>query len=400
MSTMPSSRSILHIAQSSDGGVATVVAGLVGGQCARGDRVVVACLPGSRLAARAAGAGAEVLAWEARRAPGPWLLREVDALRGVVDSARPDVVHLHSSKAGLAGRMALRGRLPTVFQPHAWAFDAVTGLLRLATVRWERTGARWTHRLVCVSEGERAQGEAAGVRAPYVVIPNGVDLDHFDDPGGSTRAAARRRLGVALSAPLAVCVGRLCRQKGQDVLLGSWGGVVDRIPDVRLALVGDGPDREMLEERASAAVVFAGAVEDPRDWYLAADLVVLPSRWEGMALAPLEAMAASRPVVVTDVAGAREALPPGHASRSVVPPDDPRALCDAVASLLSDRATCAALGRQARTHVRRHHSVDQVVEHMYTVYEAACGTWDMSKGRSPRAPAAHRVPRTGRRVGG
>ncbi|MCL7425873.1 glycosyltransferase family 4 protein [Streptomyces sp. YS415] len=377
-----SSRSILHIAQSSEGGAATVVTGLVGGQRARGDRVVVACLPGSRLAARAARAGAEVLVWDARRAPGPWLPHEVAAVRRVVDSARPDVVHLHSSKAGLAGRIALRGRLPTVFQPHAWAFDAVTGLLRVATVRWERTGARWTHRLVCVSEAEREQGEAAGVRAPYVVIPNGVDLDHFDERGGSARAAARRRLGVAPAAPLAVCVGRLCRQKGQDVLLRSWEDVVDRVPAVRLALVGDGPDRETLRERASAAVVFAGAVEDPRDWYLAADLVVLPSRWEGMALAPLEAMAAGRPVVVTDVAGAREALPPDHAARSVVPPDDPRALSEAVASLLSDQATCAALGRQARTHVRRHHGVDQVVEHMSTVYEAARGAWEARTGRS------------------
>ncbi|WP_405652435.1 glycosyltransferase family 4 protein [Streptomyces sp. NBC_00019] len=374
---------ILHVAQSSEGGVATVVADLAGGQCARGDRVVVACPPGSRLAMAAGKSGAEVLAWTARRAPGPQLLREVEALRRIVDYARPDVVHLHSSKAGLAGRIALRGRLPTVFQPHAWAFDAVTGLLRVATVRWERAGARWTHRLVCVSEGERVQGEAAGIPAPYVVIPNGVDLGHFDGLEGLTREAARRRLGVAPSVPLAVCVGRLCRQKGQDVLLRSWGGIVDRVPGAQLVLVGDGPDREMLENRASSGVVFAGAVEDPRDWYRAADLVVLPSRWEGMALAPLEAMASSRPVVVTDVTGARESLPWGHASRVVVPPDDAEALSGAVASLLSDRATCDILGRQARLHIRRNHSVGQVVERMYTVYEDARSAWGASTGRSP-----------------
>lgn len=254
----------------------------------------------------------------------------------------------------------------------------MTGALRVAAVRWERMGARWTHRLVCVSEGEREEGEATGIRGSYVVIPNGVDIDHFDALEDATREAARRRLGVAPSTPLAVCVGRLCRQKGQDVLLRSWGRTVDRIPGAKLVLVGDGPHRDMLEKWASPTVTFAGAVEDPRDWYLAADLVVLPSRWEGMALAPLEAMASSRPVVVTDVVGARESLPAGHASRMLVPPDDAAALSDAVTSLLSDPTTCYILGRQARAHIRRHHSARQVVEPMYGVYEAARSAWNAS----------------------
>ncbi|MFF7734387.1 glycosyltransferase [Streptomyces sp. NPDC007984] len=367
---------VLHIAQSSGGGVARVVADLAARQQARGDRVVVACLPDTRLSTAAAQGGAEVRVWNARRSPGPALVKEAAELHRLVERVRPDVVHLHSSKAGLAGRLALRGALPTVFQPHAWSFEAVTGPMAVATVRWERAGARWAHRLVCVSEGERGQGEAAGVHAAYTIVRNGVDIGHFDSATAPSRETVRARLGIPASTPLVVCVARLCRQKGQDVLLAAWPRVVDRVPGARLVLVGDGSDRAALAARAPSAVSFAGDVADPRDWYIAADLVTLSSRWEaGMALAPLEAMACSRPVVVTDVPGAREFLPPRQATDCLVPRDDPAALGGKLTHLLADRASGRALGKQAHDYTRRHHSVDQVVERMYAVYGEAVRAW-------------------------
>ncbi|WP_052424666.1 glycosyltransferase [Streptomyces fulvoviolaceus] len=369
-------RVILHIAQSSEAGVARVVTDLAAGQCAKGDRVIVACPIAGTLLWTAAQRGAQVMQWDAVRSPGPALPREVAGVRRIVDMVRPDVVHLHSAKAGLAGRLAIRGRLPTVYQPHAWSFEAVSAALRTAAVQWERVGARWAHQVVCVSEGERTHGVAAGIRSRYTVVRNGVDLDSFNPPEASSREAARYRLGVAGTGPLAVCVARLCRQKGQDVLLAAWAEIEDRIPEARLVLVGGGPDRSVLAARASPTVRFAGAVVDPRDWYLAADLVVLASRWEaGMALAPMEAMACSRPVVVTDVPGAREILPPHHVPFAVVPLEDPGALAAAAARLLADPATSGALGEEAQAHIRRHYDVRQVVERMYTVYYDARRVW-------------------------
>ncbi|MEU6252702.1 glycosyltransferase [Streptomyces sp. NPDC047043] len=369
-------RTILHIAQSSEAGVARVVTDLAAGQCTQGDRVVVACPTAGTLARTAARRGAQVVRWDAVRSPGPALPREVAGVRRIVDGVRPDVVHLHSAKAGLAGRLAIRGRLPTVYQPHAWSFDGAPAALRTAAVRWERAGARWAHQVVCVSEGERAHGAAAGIRCRYAVVRNGVDLDWCGPPEASAREAARHRLDVRVPGPLAVCVARLCRQKGQDVLLDAWAEVEARIPQARLVLVGAGPDRSLLAARASPAVGFAGAVVDPRDWYLAADLVVLASRWEaGMALAPLEAMACSRPVVVTDVPGAREFLPPRHLPFAVVPLGHPGAFAAAVARLLADPATGRALGEEAQAHIRRHHDVRRVVERMYSVYDDARRVW-------------------------
>ena len=388
---------ILHVAQSSGGGVARVVADIAAGQLARGHRVVVACLPDSALSAAARRRGAEILAWRAARTPDTRLPREVADLRRVIGSVRPDVLHLHSSKAGLAGRLAVRGRLPTVFQPHAWSFNAVTGGLRVASVCWERAGARWAHQIVCVSEGERAQGLAAGVSASFTVVPNGIDLDHFRAAESPRRDAARSRLGLAPSILLAVCVGRLCRQKGQDILLDAWRGIVDQLPAAQLVLVGDGPDRDSLMRRSPTNVLFAGAVEDPRDWYRAADLVVLPSRWEGMALAPLEAMACGCPVVVTDVPGARESLPPDVAARLLVPRGDGPALADAVTALLADREACDAIGSQGYAHVCRHHDVRRVVERTEAVYDAALRARVARPGSLPaRAPGLRSDRKSGR----
>ncbi|MCX5054443.1 MULTISPECIES: glycosyltransferase [unclassified Streptomyces] len=386
-------RTVLHIAQPSDAGVARVVTDLAAGQCAHGDRVVVACPADGTLSCTAAQRGAQVMRWDAVRSPGPALPREVAAVRRIVDGVRPDVVHLHSAKAGLAGRLAIRGRLPTVYQPHAWSFDAATAALRTAVVQWERAGARWAHRVVCVSEGERAHGLATGIRCRYAVVRNGVDLDWCHPSDASSHAAARHRLGVSFGGPLAVCVARLCRQKGQDVLLDAWDRIEDLIPRARLVLVGAGPDRAVLAARASPGVCFAGAVVDPHDWYIAADLVVLASRWEaGMALAPLEAMACSRPVVVTDVPGAREFLPPRHVPFAIVPLEEPVALAAALSRLLTDPATGRALGEEARTHIRRHHDVRHVVERMYTVYDDARRTWSAGPDSMERTTGDASVP--------
>ncbi|MFF8603702.1 glycosyltransferase [Streptomyces sp. NPDC015232] len=366
---------MLHAVQPGDGGVARVVTDLVRGQLAAGLRVAVACPPGTELAAAVRAEGAEAYDWRAGREPGPALLRETRELGRLLRTVRPALVHAHSAKAGLCARLALRGRVPTVYQPHAWSFEAVGGTTAALARFWERAAARWSARIVCVSAAERRTGEAAGVRAAWSVIHNGVDAARFapTDPDGAASPGPERELPGA--GPLVVCVGRLCRQKGQDVLLDAWPAVLAAVPDARLVLVGDGPDAAAL--RAAAApypsVVLTGAVADPAPWYRAADLVVLPSRWEGMALAPLEAMACGRPVVVGDVDGARESLPPGHAEHCLVPPGDPAALAAALGRLLGRAELRHSLGRAAREHVLSRFDVRRTGAAVAELYREVAG---------------------------
>lgn len=350
---------VLHVSQPTDGGVAVVAAQLAAHQARLGWSVALACPafedgPGaatldgpadsagphpSWLSRAAASGGARVLPWEATRSPGRTAFAEAGRLRDLIREVKPDLVHLHSSKAGLAGRLALRGSLPTVFQPHAWSFEAVTGPTRTAALTWERWATRWTDVTVCVSVREQQDGERAGVHGAFTVVPNGVDPDVFT-PGD--RAEARAGLGLAGDRPLALVLGRLCPQKGQDILLDAWPAVLDRVPDAQLALVGDGPDRQTLADRIAAdprtaeSVLLPGATGDALSWYRAADLLVVPSRWEGMALAPLEAMSCGCPVVAFEVAGIRESLPPHWAAGSLAAPGDGPALAALVIRRLAE----------------------------------------------------------------
>ncbi|WP_107117125.1 glycosyltransferase [Streptomyces curacoi] len=356
---------ILHVAQPVDGGVARVVTDLVAAQLAAGLRVTVACPEGGMLADALRALGCTVRRWDATRSPGHRLPAEVRQLARLVGDVGPDLVHAHSAKAGLAARLAVHGRLPTVFQPHAWSFEAVGGAVARLALAWERFGARWATRVLCVSEAERRTGERCAIPAVWGVVPNGVDTDRFRPDGDSARSGA---------GPLVVCVGRLCRQKGQDVLLRAWPEVVRRVPGARLVLVGDGPDADRLRAGAPESVEFAGGVPDTAPWYRAADVVVLPSRWEGMALAPLEAMACARPVVVTDVDGARESLPQGHPPSCLVPPEDPDALARALTALLRDEPLRTSLGALGRAHVLVAHDLRHATAAVTDVYRELLGT--------------------------
>ncbi|MEU9983274.1 glycosyltransferase family 4 protein [Streptomyces sp. NPDC050856] len=395
----------LHVVQPGDGGVARVVADMVGAQVAQGARVAVACPPGTPLAAAVRERGGEVHPWRAGRQPGPRLAAETRRVVELVRLVGPDLVHAHSAKAGLAVRLAVRGRVPTVYQPHAWSFEAVGGVTAVLARSWERwAGARWTDRIVCVSEAERLRGERAGVRARWSVVRNGVDTTRFraEADRSATRvpgppralpparvpapgtAAETATAAAPVSAPVVLCVGRLCPQKGQDTLLRAWPSVVARVPLARLVLVGDGPSAAALRAAAPPSVVFAGAVEDTAPWYRAADLVVLPSRWEGMALAPLEAMASGRPVLLSDVDGARESLPPGHEAHCLVPPDDPDALAAALVRLLRRPVLRWALGQRAHHHVRSRFDVRHTQEALADVYRQVAAP----RGRDVKEPIA------------
>jgi glycosyltransferase involved in cell wall biosynthesis len=335
---------ILHVSQPVEAGVAAVVAALVKDQHERGHDVHVACGPGSALADRARQLGAVTHAWPSVRSLGLSVPVETYRLRKVVDRVDPDVVVLHSAKAGLTGRLALRGGRCTVYVPHAWSFEATRGLLATASTWWEVLAGRWTDLVVCVREDERDRGTAVGVAAAMEVVPNGVDVE-----GRTPRPAlpARRKLGLP-QRPTVVCVGRLARQKGQDLLLRAWPSVQAVVPDAHLVLVGDSPDRAALEAAAPADVLFAGARGDVDDFLAAADVVALPSRWEASPLVSLEAMAAGRPVVATDVGGVRAAL---GDTGVVVEPGDVPAMAHAIVGLLADPTASAAQGRRARERV-------------------------------------------------
>lgn len=336
---------VLHVAQPTDYGVGRYVAALAEDQHHRGWRVAVASPLTGDLPERCSAAGIRHFTWSARRMPGPSLGREVLQLRRTVASFNPDLVHLHSSKAGVAGRL-LASRPPVLFQPHAWSFLALPRAAQRPAVAWERFAARRCATVVCGSDDERGTGVRHGIRARWRVVPNAVDTTRFRPAGASARRDARVELGLPVDAPLTVCVGRLSTQKGQDVLLAAWPTVTAALRGAQLVLVGEGPDRDRLAASVVDGVHLVGARNDIAAWLTAADVVVQPSRYETLSLSMLEAMACGRSVVATAHHGATEALDanPG----AVVPMEDPAALAQAILTRLRDVSLAEAEGRANR----------------------------------------------------
>ena len=125
--------------------------------------MTVACPPEGWLAGAVQDGGAAMAPWNAVREMGPGAAAETVRLRKVVRSVQPSVVHLHSSKAGLAGRLAIRGRTPTIFHTHAWSFLALDPPMATLAAAWERWAVRWAAAVVCCSNGEAELGRAAGI---------------------------------------------------------------------------------------------------------------------------------------------------------------------------------------------------------------------------------------------
>lgn len=311
--------SVLYVAEPTVAGVAQCIADWSAGLVARGWRVSLACPSTGWLADTCRAQGVTVYSWEADNAPQRGVARELRRLHDIVGITDPDVLHLNGAKAGFIGRLDIRGQRPTAYSPHSWSFDAAAGIKAEGALRWERLATRWTDAIIAVSEAEADAGRRDGIRGPYVIARNGIDLEALQP--APDRAALRASLGIQPDETAVVCVGRLHRQKGQDLLLAAWPSVA--ADDRRLYLVGSGPAyADLLAGNRRDDVRFVGEADRTTAlaWMQAADVVVVPSRWEGMALVPLESLAMGTPVVASDVTGVREAV--GHGDCGVVVPPD------------------------------------------------------------------------------
>ena len=324
-------------------------------------------------AAKVAALGAEIVPWRARRAldlPAAFRLGRLLRRHGA------DVIHVHSARAHVLARIAaLRLRRPVVATVHMRAGQPVAGRglrVRLRHVLYgivESWLVRRAGRVVHVCAADHLRGVAEGAAADQTVfIENGIDLDRF--PPAADRRGRRAALGVPAEAVVLACVARLDPQKGLDVLIEAAAHLRGTF---ELWMIGDGPLEATLREQARARGIagrmrWLGAREDVPALLAAADVFVLPSRFETSSIALLEGMAAGLPVVATDVGDTGRLVGQGRAGR-IVAPDDAAALAAALQDFIdapAERLRFAA----AAVHEARQHSDVQMVARLQTVYEA------------------------------
>jgi glycosyltransferase involved in cell wall biosynthesis len=331
--------------------------------------VTVACGAGGPLVARLRRDGIPVAEISTLvRAPSPLAdARTLLRLTRWMRRARFDLVHCHSTKAGLLGRLAARlaGVPGIIFSAHGWPFaDGWSGAVGSAAILGERSAARITSAIICVAERVRQEALRLGIGRPHQlrVIRNGIHPAPW--LVDRTAAPVSRPDGCTV-----VAVGRLQRQKDPATLLAAW----ERVPRPhRLVLVGDGPLRARLEAvvRArglSGRVRFAGASDDVPGHLRAADLFVLSSRWEGLPFAVIEAMMSGLPVVAADVGGVAEAVVDGETGL-LVPPGDPVALAAAITRLLEDGAERRRMGVVAQRRALQEFTIAGMLARIEAVY--------------------------------
>jgi len=232
-------------------------------------------------------------------------------------------------------------------------------------LRWLR---KWAKRVMILNSGMAEEAYAAGFEPDHLYwMPNPVDVNQFAPGTQADRTRFRQEMAMPETAPLILYVGRLAPEKELPSLLGAFALVTRSVPAAHLVLIGDGPDRAMLESRARelqlATVHFMGRfpLEGVQSWLKASDLFALVSANEGFSCSLLEAMSTGLPALVSDIPANTQLIEDG-VHGLIAPVGDEQAIAGGLIRLLEDAALRQKCGAAARQRVVDNYSMDKVVD--------------------------------------
>lgn len=321
----------------------------------------------------------------------PDLVREIDLkrdLKALVQLIRlyrqleVDIVHTHTSKAGILGRLAGRlARVPVVVHTvHGFAFTApLPKWQRKLYIALERMAGKWCDALIFISKPLMVEAGKLGIGDPrtYTYIPSGINVKAFQNGNNNGNPLAfRELLGLTNHVPIIGTISRLVKDKGLELLLEAAAMLKAKGFDFYMVWVGDGPLRNELETMAQNLGIadrlhITGMCIDVPKWVSCFDLFVLPTLWEGMGRVFLEAQAAGVPVIGTLVGGVPDVVDNG-VTGILVPPGDVHALTEALELLLNRPDLRRQMGEAAAKFASNEQfKVEFMVRKIEEVYEQA-----------------------------
>ncbi|MEK7232804.1 MAG: glycosyltransferase family 4 protein [Elusimicrobiota bacterium] len=289
---------------------------------------------------------------------------------------KPDILHTHSSKAGILGRLAaaLAGVPLVVHTYHGFGFhDRQPLFVKKSYVFLERLCARFTDVFVFVSKANVAYAAEHGIARAQdaVLIRSGVKLAGLPAPVDAARL--KMSVGVGMHNLLVVSVGNLKPQKNAGDFVSVAASVLVEVPEARFVFIGDGPQRRALEDRAFALglegkVLFLGWRRDVVEWLASADVFVLTSLWEGLPRALVEAMKSGLPAVCYATDGVTDLIQDG-VNGFLVEPGDHAAMATRVSALLRDESRRKTLAAAASSSIGTEFDIDGMVRSQEALYE-------------------------------
>lgn len=313
------------------------------------------------------------------RAVNPWMdARARRYLAMEFQRLRPDVVHTHSSKAGILGRFAARdARVRHIVHTiHGMSFNRTQPrFTRWLYAQLERMAARRTHAIVTVADAMVQQSLAAGVGRleQYLTIYSGMDVAPFT-PTRFDRAAIRRAWGVPDEAIVVGTCARLFRRKGYEQLIPIMAAAVARNPRLHFVWIGDGAQRteyeaELVQRGLRERTTLTGLLppSEVPSQLAGCDIVAHTSQWEGLPRVVVQALLLEIPVVAFDIDGTPEVVHDGHTGH-IVPLNDEAAFVNALCALANAPDIRAAMGRAGRQLCSERFDWRQMVEQLERLY--------------------------------
>jgi len=282
-------------------------------------------------------------------------LRAVADLRRIMVEGKYDIVHTHSSVAGVVGRLAaLAAGIPVIIHHvHGWALhDGMSGWTRKLYLTLERFCAKFSDRIIAVAKPDIQMGliQGIGTKKKFTLINNGIDLEKFRQTVDAQQV--RAELGLAPDAKLVGMVGRLDEQKNPLDLIRAAAIVTKSYPNVQFLIVGDGSLRSECERLINELGLkdkffLLGFRNDVARILPILTITAMSSLWEGLPLAFLEAMSAGKPIVANDIGGVSEIVVNGETG-FLVTPHQPQAMAERILALLNDETLCNKMGQVAQ----------------------------------------------------
>lgn len=340
--------------------------------------IEVACAPGGPLIKLLSKLGIKIfLIPTLRNAINP--VRDLLAFAKIyhlIKERRYDVVHCHSTKAGILGRIAARlAWVPAIiFTAHGFAFRESMFLpKKLLLILMEKIAAACCHRIITVSEYDRKDALKLRLKNPseIVTIHNGIDVDSFKNLDLKEGERIREKLGIDKECTIIGTVANFYANKGYPYLLQAAKLVMEKNDRVRFIAVGDGPLRKEMSRMAQSLglnrkFIFAGYQSQPLSFLSIMDIFVLSSIKEGLPFSVLEAMALSKPVIATTVGGIPEIVE-DYKTGILVKPSDPPSLAEAILTVIRDGPLRERLARNGREKVDDFnlHLIVEKIDHLY-----------------------------------